>query len=62
MEFSRQEYWSGKPSPSPGDLHNPEIKPGSPTFSYSDQDKNSRRHKLPESEMNKKTLLLAIQK
>ena len=29
MEFSRQEYWSGLPYPSPGDLPNPEIKPGS---------------------------------
>ena len=27
MEFSRQEYWSGLPFPSPGDLPNPEIKP-----------------------------------
>ena len=32
MEFSRQEYWSGLPFPSPGDLPNPEIKPGSPTL------------------------------
>ena len=23
MEFSRKEYWSGLPFPSPGDLHNP---------------------------------------
>ena len=30
MEFSRQEYWSGLPFPSPGDLPNPGIKPGSP--------------------------------
>ena len=29
MEFSRQEYWSGVPFPSPGDLSNPGIKPGS---------------------------------
>ena len=29
MEFSRQEYWSGLPFPSPGDLPNPGIKPGS---------------------------------
>ena len=28
MGFSRQEYWSGFPSPSPGDLPNPGIKPG----------------------------------
>ena len=27
MEFSRQEYWSGLPFPSPGDLHNSWIKP-----------------------------------
>ena len=25
MEFSRQEYWSGWPFPSPGDLPNPGI-------------------------------------
>ena len=31
MEFSRQEYWSGVPFPSPGDLPNPGIEPGSPT-------------------------------
>ena len=32
MEYSRQEYWSGKPFPSPGDLPNPGIKPGSHTW------------------------------
>ena len=32
MEFSRQEYWSGLPFPSPGDLPNPGIEPGSPTL------------------------------
>jgi len=25
MEFSRQEYWSGLPCPSPGDLSDPGI-------------------------------------
>ena len=30
--FSRQEYWSGFPFPSPGDLPNPGIKPESPTL------------------------------
>ena len=30
MEFSRPEYWSGKPFPSPVDLPNPGIIPGSP--------------------------------
>ena len=29
MGFSRQEYWSGSPFPSPGDLPNPGIEPGS---------------------------------
>ena len=32
MGFSWQEYWSGLPFPSPGDLPNPGIKPGSPTW------------------------------
>ena len=32
MEFSRQEYWSGLPFASPGDLPNPGIEPGSPTL------------------------------
>ena len=32
MEFPRQEYWSGLPFPSPGDLPNPGIEPGSPTL------------------------------
>ena len=32
MGFSRQEYWSGLPFPSPGDLSNPGIEPGSPEF------------------------------
>ena len=32
MEFSRKEYWSGLPFPSPGDLPDPGIEPGSPTL------------------------------
>ena len=35
MGFSRQEYWSGLPFPSPGDLPNPGIEPGSPAL-YAD--------------------------
>ena len=27
MEFSRQEYWTGVPFPTPEDLHDPGIKP-----------------------------------
>ena len=30
MGFSRQEYWSGSPFPSPGDLPDPRIEPWSP--------------------------------
>ena len=30
MGFPRQEYWSGLPFPSPGDLPNPGIEPASP--------------------------------
>ena len=30
LEFSRQEYWNGQPFPSPGDLPNPGVEPGSP--------------------------------
>ena len=29
MEFSRQEYWSGLPFPTPGDLRNPGIESSS---------------------------------
>jgi len=32
MGFSRQEYWRGLPFASPGNLPNPEIKPGSPSL------------------------------
>ena len=32
MGFSRQEYWSGLPFPSLGDLLNPGIKPGYPAL------------------------------
>ena len=32
MEFSRQEYWSRLPFPSPGDLPNPEIEFISPAL------------------------------
>ena len=31
MGFFRQEYWSGLPFPSPGDLPDPGIEPRSPT-------------------------------
>ena len=32
MGFSRQEYWTGLPFPSPGDLPDPGIEPESPAL------------------------------
>ena len=32
MGFPRQEYWSGSPFPSPGDLPDPGIEPQSPAL------------------------------
>ena len=32
MQFSKQDYWSGLPYPSPGDLPNPGIEPRSPAL------------------------------
>ena len=32
MEFSRPEYWTGQPFPSPGDLPNPGIEARSPAL------------------------------
>ena len=32
LEFSRQEYWSGEPFPSPWDIPHPGIKPRSPAL------------------------------
>ena len=32
LGFSRQQYWSGLPFPSPGDLPDPGIEPGSPAL------------------------------
>ena len=32
MEFSMQEYWSGLPFPSPGDLPNPGMEPRPPAL------------------------------
>ena len=34
MEFSRQEYWSGLPLPTPGDLSNSGIEPTSPALAF----------------------------
>ena len=52
MGFSRQEYWSGLPFPSPGDLSDPRIEPGSPAL---------QTNSLP-SEPPRKPCILAILK
>ena len=41
MGFSRQEYWSGLPCPSPGDLLDPGIKPTSPVIPALQADSSS---------------------
>ena len=49
MEFSKQEYWSGKPFPSPGDVPDPRIEPGSPSLqadSLPSEPPNQRSHNL----------------
>ena len=38
LEFSRQEYWSGLPFPSPGDLPEPRIKPAFLMFTSLQED------------------------
>ena len=51
MEFSRQEYWSGLPFPSPGDLPNPGTEPGSPAL---------QANSLPFEPPGKHTLLVGM--
>ena len=51
MGFSRKEYWSGLPFPSPGDLHDPGIEPRSPVLQADSL----------QSEPSGKTLLQAAQ-
>ena len=57
MGFSRQEYWSGLPFPSPGDLPNPGIEPGSPALQAGalsseppgNPNRNLKDHKIEET-------------
>ena len=57
MEFSREEYWSGLPFPSPGDLPDPGIEPGSPTL-----EADALTSEPPGKESEKVGLKLNIQK
>ena len=59
MGFSRQECWSGLPSPSPGDLPNPGIEPRSPAL-YTDALPSEPPGK-PIAEVHIKSLLRTLQ-
>ena len=52
MGFSRQEYWSGLPFPSPGDLPDPGIEPGSPAL-----EADTLTSELPGKPLNRHTQL-----
>ena len=45
--FSRQEHWSGRPCPPPGDLPDPGIEPTSPVFQVYTEQKGSGRPLRP---------------
>ena len=44
MGFSRQEYWSGVPFPSPEDLSKPGIEPKSPTLQADSLPTHDKNH------------------
>ena len=46
MGFSRQEYWSGLPFPSPGDLPDPGIEPASPVRGFFTAEPPGHSYKL----------------
>ena len=53
MGFSRQEYWSGLPFPSPGDLPNPGIKPAYPTWQADSLPLSQLRSPISKAEFSK---------
>ena len=71
MGFPRQEYWSGLPFPSPGDLPDPRIEPVSPALQADSTIDNSKirvpssrniRHKVSQCEMREEEVsILCIQ-
>ena len=68
MGFSEQEYWSGLPFPSPGDLPNPGIKPTSPALqadslplSHLGSPQHSTYNKKPEYSLEGLMLQLKLQ-
>ena len=59
MEFSRQDYWSGLPFPTPGYLPNPGIEPRSPALQADSLPFKppGKPHHLPEFAQKSQTLL-----
>ena len=65
MGFSRQEYWSGLPFPSPGDLPDPGIEPASPalqadSYQLSYEGSPSSVRSLKKQKSSKKTSTSAL--
>ena len=50
--FSRQEYWSGLPFPSAGDLPNPGIEPRSPGLQVDSLSTEPPEKQIPQAEVN----------
>ena len=59
MGFSRQEYWSGLPFPSPGDLPDPGIEPRSPALQAA-LTSEPQGKPMAESEEKLKSLLMKV--
>ena len=59
MKFSRQEYWSGLPFPSPGDLPVPGIEPGSLAL-QADSYHVSHQGSSLKTQLNPRLFLLSI--
>ena len=60
MKFSRQEYWSRLPFPSPGDLPNPWIKPMSPALAgrfFTTEPPGKLKYNKVRQEMGKRKVL-----
>ena len=58
MEFSRPEYWSGQPFPSPGDLPNPGIKAKSPALQADSLPAEQQRSPELKGEIDKFTIVI----
>ena len=54
--FSRQEYWSGLPFPSPGDLPDPGFEPGSPAL-QADSLPTELQRKIVDQYLNSRSVL-----